>query len=101
MLTDWLIYLDLLEENNYNTSFLRFVTPIIFGIYNCNKNFYYINYGDSFYGEGNGNGFNDEEYNDLDNHIYLYGCGYGFNDGNGCGNLEEGISYIALCDEEH
>ena len=39
MLTDWLIYLDLLEENNFNTSFLRLATPVIFGIFQCNLHF--------------------------------------------------------------
>jgi len=32
MFTDWLIYLDLLEENNCNTYLLRLATPIVFGI---------------------------------------------------------------------
>ena len=42
MLTDWLIWLDYLEENNCNTSFLRLVTPIIFGIKKCHKHIYGI-----------------------------------------------------------
>ena len=48
MLTDWLIFLDILEENNYNTSFLRFITPITFGIIKC----HHFNYR---YGFGSGN----------------------------------------------
>ena len=51
MLTDWLIYLDLLEENNQNTSFLRLITPITFAIikthnYNYTKGFGYGNSSD-------------------------------------------------------
>ena len=53
MLTDWLIYLDYLEENNQNTSFLRLITPIIFGIIKC----HYYSFTDgheSGYGYGDG-----------------------------------------------
>jgi len=79
MLTDWLIWLDYLEENNCNTSFLRLVTPIIFGIKKCHKHIYRIlsletmddwialRYGDG-YGSGFGNG---------------NGYGYGSSDGDG------------------
>ena len=58
MLTDWLIFLDLLEENNYNTTFLRFITPITFTI--IETHFYNYNFGyglGNSYGNGNGDGF--------------------------------------------
>ena len=84
MLTDWLIYLDYLEENNQNTSFLRLITPITFGIFEC----HYYNYrsGDgNCYIYGNGNG-------------YIYGNGYGsgYGSGNGFGNGSSNSR-----DEEH
>ena len=72
MLTDWLIFLDYLEENNYNTSFLRLITPITFGIIEC----HYYNY-------GNG---------------YGYGYGYGYGSGYGSGS---GYSYLNYYEEEH
>ena len=65
MLTDWLIYLDFLEENNCNTSFLRLTTPITFGIIKC----HHFNYR---YGFGSGNGSGD-------------GDGYGYGNGSGDG----------------
>ena len=78
MLTDWLIFLDFLEENNQNTTFLRLITPIIFGIIEI----HYCNYtkGDGYgYGYGSGNGYG-----------YGYGnssgSGYGYGDGNGYGS---------------
>ena len=64
MLTDWLIWLDYLEENNYNTTFLRLITPIIFGIIETDC----YNYIDDF-----GNGFGS-------------GLSYGYDSGNGSGN---------------
>ena len=78
MLTDWLIYLDLLEDYNYNTTFLRLITPITFGIIETN----YYNY-------INGNGFG-------------YGSGYG--DGNGYGNgngFGTVYNYLNAYNEEH
>ena len=80
MLTDWLIYLDYLEENNQNTSFLRLITPITFGIFEC----HYYNYrsGDGD-GDGDGNG-----YSSGNGYGFGYGCGYGF-------------GYIYSYDEEH
>ena len=67
MLTNWLIWLDLLEENNQNTIFLRLVTPIIFSIIECH---HYI-YADGF-GDGNSDGF---------------GSGYGFVNDSGSGYI--------------
>ena len=104
MLTDWLIFLDLLEENNCNTSFLRLITPITFGIieshyYNYDSNNGHISSyssGDvsgSGYGDGSGSGF-----------------GFGFGDGNGYGKgdcLDYGDDfdyfndYSIVYDEEH
>ena len=56
MLIDWLIYLDLLEDYKYNTTFLRFVTPIIFGIIEAHT-LTPFRYGCGLaYGYGNGNG---------------------------------------------
>ena len=43
MLTDWLIWLDFLEENNCNTSFLRLVTPIVIPQYIPQNCFYVKN----------------------------------------------------------
>ena len=63
MLTDWLIFLDYLEENNQNTCFLRLITPIIFGIIETR----YYNYRRS-----NGDG-------------YGFGYSYGFSNGDGSG----------------
>ena len=58
MLTDWLIYLDLLEENNQNTYFLRFATPIIFSIIKCHSyNYIYIFSDSSGFGNGLGYGY--------------------------------------------
>ena len=94
MLTDWLIYLDYLEENNQNTSFLRLITPIIFGIIECNyydytkgHGFYFIIY--FRYGFGYGDGFGDG--NGL-------GSGSGFGNGSGYG---DGYNYSNSYDEEH
>ena len=94
MLTDWLIYLDLLEDYNYNTSFLRLMTPITFGIFEC----HYYNYSSGYihsYGcsSGNGNGYGDG-----------FGYGYGYGYGYGCGNGDGygfGYSYSDPYDEEH
>ena len=92
MLTDWLIYLDFFEENNHNTTFLRFITPIIFGIMKCHHYNYRSGsgYGDGFgYGDGNGYGNGSGS-----------GSGSGFGDyyvyGNGSGN-----SFVSSNDEEH
>ena len=72
MLTDWLIFLDYLEENNCNTSFIRLTTPIAFGIIECHNynyhcgdgNGYGYGYGDGFVGDGCGDG--DIYYNPVD-----------------------------------
>ena len=79
MLTDWLIYLDYLEENNCNTSFLRLITPITFGIIECPSYNYNVVYSDG-YGDGYNYG------NTLGN-----GCGWGYgnNNGNGYGNGDD------------
>ena len=88
MLTDWLIFLDLLEENNCNTSFLRLITPITFGIieshyYNYDSNNGHIS--SYSYGHGYGNG-------------YISGDGFGNSFGNGHGfSYDHSNSY----DEEH
>ena len=92
MLTDWLIFLDILEENNYNTSFLRLVTPITFGIFECHRYNYSSGsgYSDGFgYGDGNG-----------------YGNGSGSGSGSGFGNYYvsgngSGNSFVSSNDEEH
>ena len=90
MLTDWLIYLDLLEENNCNTSFLRFATPITFGIFEC----HYCNYTSGCgFGNGNGNGDGNGDGNGYDN-------GYGYGDGNGYG-YGDGYDYLFIYNEEH
>ena len=64
MLTDWLIYLDLLEDYNFNTSFLRLITPITFNVLECHN--YKYNKGPGFSnGFGNGLGYSntyDEEH---------------------------------------
>ena len=97
MLTNWLIYLDLLEENNYNTTSLRLVTPTIFSI--SETHYYNYRYGYDYgngYGDGDcntpycGSGFGDG-YNYNGNG---YRAGYGDRYGNG--NLQ--LIYI---DEEH
>ena len=90
MLTDWLIYLDLLEEQNNNTSFLRLVTPIIFGIFET----HYYNYifGDGC-NNGNGNGFGS---GCGSGDGYGFGNGFGNGSGSGCG-----FDYSNTYDEEH
>ena len=98
MLTDWLIYLDLLEENNCNTSFLRLITPIIFGIIECN------NY-NSTCGYGIGYGYS----NSISPFFnFGDGDGYGNGDGNGNGILNNDyyqsytiIIYKSFYNEEH
>ena len=90
MLTDWLIYLDFLEENNCNTTFLRLITPITFGI--IETHFYnYIN------GNGSGNGYG---YGFGYGNGYGSGFGYGYGDGNGNGN-GSGYDYLNSHNEEH
>jgi len=84
MLTDWLIFLDFLEENNCNTTFLRLITPIIFGIFECHR--YNYSFGSS-YGYGYGN---------SDAYGYGYGNAYGAGYGSGYG-----FSYLNSYDEEH
>ena len=86
MLTDWLIYLDLLEDYNFNTSFLRLITPITFNVIET----HYYNYR-SGNGSGNGSG-----YGDGSGDGFGYGNGYG--DGFGYGF---GYSYSDPYDEEH
>ena len=86
MLTDWLIYLDYLEDYNCNTTFLRLITPIIFGI--TATNYYKYNYGSgSGYGFGNGYGF---DYGSGNGSSYGYGYGDGY-----------GSVYSNFYDEEH
>ena len=65
MLTDWLIWLDYLEENNCNTYFLRLITPIVFDAIKCN--IYYT------YCHGHG-------------YLYKKGCGTGYGRNNGDGH---------------
>ena len=80
MLTDWLIWLDYLEENNCNTTFLRFVTPVVFGIrksHNYDRLRERFHYG-SGWGEGAnsfGSGVGDGSYygNNWGNNIYGFG----------------------------
>ena len=94
MLTDWLIYLDYLEDYNCNTIFLRLITPIIFGIIE----YRYCNYtkGDGYgYGFGDGNSYS-SEYGYNSEYGYSYDHGYGSGDGNGDGN-----GYSNPYDEEH
>ena len=86
MLTDWLIYLDLLEDYNCNTTFLRLITPIIFGI--TATNYYKYNYG-----SGNGYGYGYDYGYDY-GYGYGYGCGYGFGYG-------FGYDYFNAYNEEH
>ena len=86
MLTDWLIYLDLLEENNYNTTFLRLITPITFNV--IETHYYNYSFG-SGYGYSNGNGYGSG---------YGDGEGYGYGSGNG---YRFDYVYIDLYDEEH
>ena len=100
MLTDWLIWLDYLEENNYNTSFLRLITPITFGIIETH-NYNYTN--GSGYGSGYGNGDGDGDgYGHGYGHGYGDGSGYG--DGFGCGDgigIGYGYGYLNYYEEEH
>ena len=100
MLTDWLIYLDYLEENNCNTYFLRLATPIIFDIINSNvfvnkeKNFdYNVNTND--YSDDYGNGFGDGIHTEGD------GDGDGFGDGLEYQSSNSKIVYLDYYDEEH
>ena len=80
MLTDWLIFLDYLEENNCNTSFIRLTTPIAFGIIECHNYNYHCGDGNGYgYGYGDGSG---------------YGAGYGYGVGFGFG-------YSNYYEEEH
>ena len=81
MLTDWLIFLDYLEDYKFNTTFLRLITPIIFGIFECHHYNYKVGY-------SNGYGFG-----------YGYGYGYGYGCGNGDG-YGFGYSYSDPYDEE-
>ena len=108
MLTDWLIFLDLLEENNQNTSFLRLITPITFGIIEC----HYYSHSCSF-GFDSGNGFGSGyDSGDVSGSGYGDGSGFGFGfgDGNGYGKgdcLDYGDDfdyfndYSIVYDEEH
>jgi len=90
MLTDWLIFLDLLEENNCNTYFLRLITPITFAIIEC----HYYNYTDGYgfgssFGSSNGSGNGSGSGSG-----YSYGCGDGDGDGDDYG-------YLNSYNEEH
>ena len=77
MLTDWLIYLDLLEEQNNNTSFLRLVTPIIFGIFECHSyNYIYIFSDSSGFGNGLGYGYDSGNGSSYGND-FCFGYSYG------------------------
>ena len=80
MLTDWLIFLDYLEEKGQNTCFLRFITPIIFGIRPCNDCRQKIGFG-FCYGFNNGNGFGRGYH-----HGFGYGNGFGYDNGYDQGN---------------
>ena len=94
MLTDWLIYLDYLEENNQNTSFLRLITPITFGIIKTHYYDYYFGYGFN-YADGSGNGYC---------FSYGFGYGYGYGDGSGDGfgyGFGDGYDYFNAYNEEH
>ena len=94
MFTDWLIFLDYLEENNYNTYLLRLATPIFFSVSesNCYINSHGLisgngkNYASNYSGRGenlhNGDGL---------------GYGWGFV-GDGCG---DGDIYYNPVDEDH
>ena len=90
MFTDWLIYLDYLEENNCNTSFLRLITSIIFGVIESHE----ISYNNGC-GRGNnviiGDGSGDGD-------VFGDGMGNGFGDGigNGIRNI-----YPDCFDEDH
>ena len=93
MLTDWLIWLDYLEENNCNTSFLRFATPIIFGIIEAHN---YYSFG-SGYGYSNGNGYGSGYgYSNGNDYSYVNGNDYSYGNGN---NYK--YNYSNPCDEEH
>ena len=97
MLTDWLIWLDYLEENNYNTSFLRLITPTIFGIIKCNN----CNYRHSF---GNGNGKGKGYGYGIDNgngYGYGYGVRHDNGNGHGYGYDPSGYRYLNSYNEEH
>ena len=72
MLTDWLIFLDYLEENNCNTSFLRLTTSIIFDVIETHCYF------DYHIGRDTGNGF---------------GYDNGYDQGNGYGDGIEDFLY--------
>ena len=79
MLTDWLIFLDYLEENNCNTSFLRLTTSIIFDVIETHCYF------DYHIGRDTGDG-----------------CGYGNGYGNGFGfGFSFVYNYSNIYDEEH
>ena len=96
MLTDWLIFLDLLEENNCNTYFLRLITPITFAIIEC----HYYNYTDGYgfgssFGSSNGSGNGSGSGSG-----YSYGCGYGYRYGNGYG-YGDGYNDSNCYDEDH
>ena len=90
MLVDWLIFLDLLEENNYNTSFLRLVTPIIFDVAK-NHNYKY-NYGDGL-GNYRGNGYGNSDFYLIGNLENEYDTASGY------GQLKR--DYLNYYDEEH
>ena len=108
MLTDWLIFLDLLEENNQNTSFLRLMTSITFGIIET----HYCNHTKSYgYGSGYGYGYGYRSGYGY-GYGYRYGNGYGYGDGNGYGygdgngyvngdGFGDGYNYSNCYDEDH
>jgi len=88
MFTDWLIWLDYLEENNCNTSFLRLVTPIILNNFLVNSFPNKISLNICIYNHMQkmpncGSSYN---YSDINDTSKKTGNGYGFGDYNGFGN---------------
>ena len=100
MLTDWLIYLDYLEDYNCNTSFLRLVTPIIFGIIECHRYNRYKMCGNY---SGSGNSCGDGDYHGhADGNGSGYGFGYGHGAGDGiCNDDGNNYNYLNSYNEEH
>ena len=96
MLTDWLIWLDYLEENNCNTCFLRLATSILFTHFNCNSDLFFKNHGNSDnFMEDEGNGCGDGWGSGYGNYGDGYGLGEGYGYINGNGSLH-GYGYNLL-----